>query len=103
MLEIIRPKVEVTGLVADRRLLLTRDRLRVVEVGSSEAAELLAPAGTVIPQNEVARLRLAVVDGRIVQQPPADAAVEPEPPPVAAAVAEEPPPPEEKRRRKKEE
>ena len=64
-LEIRQPKQSAVGLVADRRLYLTRDGARVVEDGSSEAATLFATPETLISQDEVDRLGLSLVDGRI--------------------------------------
>jgi len=68
-LTIHRPQAAApAGLVADRRLALTGDRARVVEDGDPEAAWLLAPPGTVIPSDEVTRLGLVLVDGKIIVQ-----------------------------------
>lgn len=72
-LEIRRPRPAVVGLVADRRLYLTRDESKMVEHGSPDAAFLLATPGTVVPADLVDRLGLALVDGCLVQRP------EPEP------------------------
>jgi len=102
-LEIHRPKDTPQGLVADRRLYLSREGgavdgvagQQVVEEGDPRAAFLLATPGVVIPAEDCVRLGLELVDGRIAQR-------QAEAPAVAARVVE-PPPPEEKRRRKKEE
>ena len=66
---------EAVGLVADRRLLLTADKSRMVEEGDLAAAFLLASPGTTIPAAEVKRLGLSAdKDNRVVQL-----AAEPEP------------------------
>lgn len=80
--EIRRPKGPPQGLVADRRLYLTKDGgnvdaapgQRVVEEGDPAAAYLLATPGWVIPSEDVTRLGLELVDGRIVQRPAKPAA-----------------------------
>ena len=64
-LEINRPRAAVVGLLADRRLYLTRDESRVVEEGSPEAAFLFATPGTIVPAADADRLGLNLVDGRI--------------------------------------
>jgi hypothetical protein len=97
-LEIRRPTAAPAGLVADRRLYLTRDGEHVVEDGDPTAAFLLATPDTVIPSDDVARLGLEFVDGRIVQravesEPPAPTEAPPEPAPALDAEdasAEEP-------------
>lgn len=74
------------GIVADRRLYVTRDRdsavdaqpgARIVEEGDPDAAFLLAAEGDVIPDIKAQELGLAVVDGKVVQR----AASVSEPPP----------------------
>lgn len=75
-LEIRRPKGPPQGLVADRRLYLTREGgnvdgqpgPRMVEDGDPAAAFLLATPGWVIPAEDVSRLGLELVDGRIEQR-----------------------------------
>ena len=57
---------EAVGLIADRRLLLSADKSRVVDEGDGSGAFLLAAVGRVIPVAEVKRLGLVVVDGRVV-------------------------------------
>lgn len=66
------------GIVADRRLYLAKERQTaidavagqdVVEEGDPRAAFLFATPGTVIPAEDVKRLRLELVEGRVVQQP----------------------------------
>lgn len=76
-LEIRKESNVPAGLAADRRLWLTRDRESVVEDGSPDAAWLLAAGpGDVIPKLEATRLRLELVDGKVVQRA-AESAVEP--------------------------
>ena len=59
---------EGAGLVADRRLLLTADKSRLVEEADVDGAFLLAAVGTLIPQAEVGRLGLSAdKDNRVVQ------------------------------------
>jgi hypothetical protein len=55
------------ALIADRKLYLTRDKERIVEEGSPEAAYLFANSGTMIPDAEAARLGLSVTNGRMMQ------------------------------------
>lgn len=64
-LEIRRPKPHEVGLVADRRLYLTKDESRAVEDGSPDAAFLLATPGSVIPADLCVRLGLELADGKI--------------------------------------
>lgn len=56
------------SLIADRRLLLAADRKTVVESNDPRGSYLLACEGGEIQAPEVARLGLAVADGRVVQQ-----------------------------------
>lgn len=56
------------SLIADRRLLLAADRETLVESNDPRGSYLLACDGGEIPAPEVARLNLAVVDGRVMQQ-----------------------------------
>lgn len=56
------------SLIADRRLLLAADRETMVESNDPRGSYLLACAGGEIPAPEVARLGLAVADGRIAQR-----------------------------------
>lgn len=64
------------GIIADRRLYLTREGgnvdgkpgQRVVEEGDREAAWLLATPGSLIDALEVERLGLELVDGKVVQR-----------------------------------
>lgn len=56
----------MASLRADRRLYLTADKMEVVEEGDVRAAFLLAAAGRAISADDVARLNLAIRDGRIV-------------------------------------
>ena len=65
-LEIHRPKPAVVGLLADRRLYLTRDEACVVEQGAPDAAFLFATPGMVIPARDADRLGLTLVDGSIL-------------------------------------
>lgn len=96
-LEIRRPKATPAGLVADRRLYLTSESgyvgaqagQVVVEDGDPRAAFLFATPGVVIPADEVARLRLEVVQGRITQRVDAPASADPAP---AADPVDAPPP-----------
>jgi len=60
---------EVSGLVSDRRLYLAGDGATLVEDGDPQAAVLLATPGDVVPSRRAKELRLAVVGGRLVQQP----------------------------------
>lgn len=73
------------GIVADRRLYLTRVRQgvaaaepgqRVVEEGDPAAGYLLASVGDTIPAEQVDALGLVVVDGKVKQSaksaPPSD-------------------------------
>lgn len=53
-------------IVADRRLWLTADKVRVVEDGDPAAAFLLASPGTEIPVDEAERLGLTEKDGKVV-------------------------------------
>jgi len=76
--EIRQPKQSAVGLVSDRRLYLSRDGARVVEEGSAEAATLFATPETLISQDEVDRLGLSEVDGRIVLPGAEPVADEPE-------------------------
>ena len=78
---------KAVGLIADRRLLLTADKLRVVDEDDTSGAFLLAAVGIVIPTAEVKRLGLSLVGGRVVQ-----AGTEPE--------VKEQPKPEDKQRAK---
>lgn len=56
------------SLIADRRLLLAADRETMVESNDPRGSYLLACEGGEIQAPEVARLRLAIADGRVVQQ-----------------------------------
>lgn len=60
-------QIVATGLIADRRLCLTADGQRLVEAGALEAAVLFAAKGQPIPEADVKRLGLAMVDGKVVQ------------------------------------
>lgn len=97
----IRRNVPAGGLIADRRLYLTRDKLRMVEDGDPDAGFLLCAPGRVIPAEDCAALGLQLVDGRIVQdagEPESEPTPEPaEPTPEEEAPADEHAP----RRRKK--
>ena|SRR5689334_21665820 len=55
------------GLVADRALYLTEDKMTLVEERDERARFVLTGPGGTVPQAEVDRLGLAVVDGRVVQ------------------------------------
>lgn len=64
------------GIVADRRLYLTKDTAtrvdaepgqRVVEEGDADAAFLLVGPGGTIPADQVAALGLELEDGKVVQ------------------------------------
>ena len=70
---------EGAGLFADRRLLLTADKSRLVEEADVDGAFLLAAVGTLIPAAEVERLGLSTdKDNRVVQQPEAKEQAKPE-------------------------
>jgi hypothetical protein len=60
------------GMIADRTLCLDKTASRLVPEGSVESAFQLVNAGREIPEDEVARLGLVVVDG-CVEQPHAQA------------------------------
>jgi hypothetical protein len=69
----------------------------LLEEGHTEARFLLAPEGHPIPGEEVDRLKLVVVDGRVVQNavvPEPESAQAPEPVPVAQPELEVQTPPE---------
>lgn len=71
--------VTFTDLVADRRLLLTKDD-RIAEEHSMDGVKLLAGVGGVIVAAEVVRLKLSMVGGKIEQEGTKTAAgSEPEP------------------------
>jgi len=57
----------MSEIVADRRLYLSADKSKVVEDVDPAAAFLLAGEGAGVPAAEVARLRLELRDGRVVQ------------------------------------
>lgn len=57
-------------MIADRTLCFDKTDKLVLE-GSVESAYQLVNAGREIPSDEVARLGLSVVDGRVVQASPA--------------------------------
>lgn len=54
-------------MIADRTLCLDKTATRLVPEGSTESAYQLVNAGREIPSDEVARLGLVVVDGRVEQ------------------------------------
>lgn len=58
------------SLIADRRLYLTADGATVVEESDPRAALLLAGAGCEIDMPTVQRLRLSLVDGKVMQDVP---------------------------------
>ena len=62
-----------TGLIADRKLLLTADKSRVVEADDPDGAFLLANPGTLIPGEDVARLGLDADGDKIRQKKAAPA------------------------------
>lgn len=64
-----RPASPRKALVADRRLYLADDSATVVEAGDARARFLLAAKGHAVPAADADRLHLAIVDGRVVQQP----------------------------------
>lgn len=68
-----RPEPPAKAIVSDRRLYLTRDEQTVVEDGDARAAFLLAATGGSISGDNVVRLSLAVVEGRVVQRGPDEA------------------------------
>jgi hypothetical protein len=85
-LEIRIPKpgeAEAGGLIADRRLCLTRDD-RLVEDGALDAVMLLAGEGGLIPGDVVTHLGLELIDGRVVQHSSEPAIAEPKSKPAAA-------------------
>jgi hypothetical protein len=55
------------GMIADRTLCLDKTASRLVPEGSVESAFQLVNAGREIPEDEVARPGLVVVDGRVEQ------------------------------------
>jgi hypothetical protein len=80
---------KAVGMVADRTLCLDKTATRLVPEGSAESAFQLVNAGREIPEDEVARLGLVVVSGR-VEQPHAQA--DGDAGPVAGEPASEPAP-----------
>lgn len=62
-----------TGLISDRKLLLTADKSRVVEADDPDGAFLLANVGTLISGEDVARLGLSGDGNKITQKKPAAA------------------------------
>lgn len=65
-LKIIRGSGMANGIIADRRLYLTRDGK--VSDQPVSGGILLATPGSVIPASECSRLSLALEDGKVVQK-----------------------------------
>jgi hypothetical protein len=63
------PPPKTPAITADRRLYLAKDEFTVVEETDDSRRFLLAPAGGAILGEAVDRLRLSIVDGRVVQLP----------------------------------
>jgi len=69
-----RPMAPGTGLIADRRLLLTADKSRIVEADDPDGAFLFSNPGMLISGDDVARYGLEYGSGdKIVQKNPAPA------------------------------
>lgn len=70
-LQIVRSEdpSQASGLVADRRLYLDAARSHLVEENDPAAAYLLAAPGQSIRMGDVARLGLALMDGKVQQAP----------------------------------
>jgi hypothetical protein len=95
--KIEQPKAKTPAIIADRRVYLDLAGQTLLEEGHTEARFLLAPEGHPIPGEEVDRLKLVVVDGRVVQNavvPEPESAQAPEPVPVAQPELEVQTPPE---------
>lgn len=82
-------------LIADRELLLSADRLQVVEVGDPAGRFVLVGAGGTIPAEEAKRLKLRIDENSCIVQ----GAAKPEPK-AAVPEAKEQPQPEDKERKK---
>lgn len=59
-----------SGVFADRRLCLTADKAVLVEENDPRAATLLSGEGGELLAEDIARLGLVVVDGRVEQAKP---------------------------------
>lgn len=75
-LTIIKQAKEASAgaIIADRALALTSDKATVVEDGHPKAAYVLVGEGGTIPGEDVKRLGLSIVDGKVRQEKQAAAA-----------------------------